>query len=383
MIQVDNQYTLDRLRDMVKIRSVNPTLAEGGDGERQIAAWLAGECSRLGFTVELQEAAPGRPNVIARRVGTGGGRSLMLTGHTDTVGTIEMLGDPYGGQIRDGRLYGRGSQDMKGGLAAVLGAAHALTRQSYRGDLILAFVVDEEYASIGASKLVETVRADAAILTEPTGEALCVAHKGFAWLTLRTHGKAAHGSLFSTGKDAITHMGRLLAVVEHLEHDVFPLRLHSILGRPSVHASLISGGIGLSTYPDNCILQVEHRLLPDESADDVLALWQSEIARLRRADPTFDANVVLDLSRPGYEIERTAPIVKVLDHALKEINGSAPEYYGMPAWLDSAIIGRAGIPTVIYGPRGEGMHSEVEFVEIDSVVRCARVIAQASAEWLM
>ncbi|MBK8020528.1 MAG: ArgE/DapE family deacylase [Chloroflexi bacterium] len=382
MSGIDERYTLEVLRKMVRIASVNPTLAEGGTGEQEVGVWLAEECQRLGFDVEVQAAAPGRPNVVARRAGTGGGRSLMLTGHTDTVGTLDMTIDPFGAVVLDGKLYGRGSQDMKGGLAAILGAARAVAQRPHRGDLILAFVVDEEYASIGATALVETVRADAAILTEPTDERLCIAHKGFAWLTLHTQGRAAHGSLYNTGVDAIAHMGRLLAALERFEREVLPGRQHPLLGRPSVHASAISGGLGLSTYPDQCMMQVEHRLLPDETADSVLSLWHDEIDRLKAADSHFDASVRLELHRPGYGIERDAPIVTTLEESIRAETGDAPVFWGMPAWLDSAIIGRAGTPTVIYGPKGAGMHGAEEYVEVDSVMRCARAIAAAAENWL-
>ncbi|MBL8131374.1 MAG: M20/M25/M40 family metallo-hydrolase [Anaerolineae bacterium] len=381
-MSIDERYTLDSLREMVRTASVNPTLAEGGMGELAMAEWLAAACERLGFVVEVQDAAPGRPNVIARHSGTGGGHSLLLTGHTDTVGTLDMTIDPFGAEISEGRLYGRGSQDMKGGLAAILGAARALVERPHAGDLILAFVVDEEYASIGASALVERVRADAAILTEPTDERLCIAHKGFAWLSLRTEGRAAHGSLYNTGIDAIAHMGRLVAFIERLERDIFPRQVHPLLGRTSVHASAISGGLGLSTYPDACTLQVEHRLLPDDSPDALLALWQAEIDRHHAADPAFEASVALDLTRPGYGIAPDAPIVETLGGAIRSMTGAAPEFWGMPAWLDSAIIGRAGTPTAIYGPRGAGMHGAEEYVEVESVIRCARVIAAAAAGWL-
>ncbi len=382
MISIDSDYTVARLQAMVRIASFNPTLAEGGEGEHEIAAWLAAECAALGFMVELQEVLPGRPNVIARRAGTGGGRSLMLTGHMDTVSGIDMALDPLAGNIHHSLLYGRGAQDMKGGIAAVLGAAHALQDQTFAGELILAFVIDEEYASLGAAALVELIHPDAAILTEPTDERVCIAHKGFAWLMLETHGRAAHGSLFATGIDAIAHMGRLIAVMETLERERFPLRTHPLLGRASVHASLISGGIGLSTYPDHCVMQVEHRLLPDEHAEDIRDLWQSEIDHLHEQDRAFDANVKLDLSRPGYEINRNAPIVTTLVGALRAVTAAEPEYWGMAAWMDSAIFSRAGIPTVIYGPRGFGMHGAEEYVEVESVTRCAAVIAESAARWL-
>lgn len=380
---IDTELITYWLRDLVQINSINPVLAEGGVGESLAADWLANICTDLGYEVQMQETAPGRPNVIARRRGTAiDAPSLLLTGHTDTVSTQNMQDDPYDARVEGGRLYGRGALDMKGGLAAILGAAAALRSVALPGDLVLGFVTDEEYASIGTDALVRAVQPDAAILTEPTNDEIVIAHKGFAWLTLTTQGRAAHGSLYGSGVDAIAHMGRLLSAMEELEIEVFPQKTHDLLGRASVHASMIMGGLGLSTYPDRCRLEVEHRLLPDETAEDVIALWESIIARERRADETFDATVEVDFTRPGYEIPRDAPIVQTLHQSYKQVTRLDPHYSGMYAWLDSAILGRAGIPTVIYGPTGEGAHAAVEYVELDSVYRCAAVIAETVPRWM-
>jgi acetylornithine deacetylase len=382
-MNVDTELITHWLRDMVRINSVNPVLAEGGVGESVIAEWLAKVCEDLGFEVQFQETALGRPNVIAYRKGSvEGARSLLLTGHTDTVSTENMEGDPFDGRIENGRLYGRGSVDMKGGLAAILGAALALRDEPLPGDLWLGFVTDEEYASIGMDALVRLIHPDAAILTEPTQDEIVLAHKGFAWLTLTTLGRAAHGSLYETGVDAITHMGRLLNALEGMERDVFPRREHPLLGRASAHASMVMGGLGLSTYPDRCRLEIEHRLLPDESPDELIALWEDVIGRLGAADPAFDASVEVDFTRPGYEIDRNAGIVQTLSAAYRGVTNAEPTYSGMFAWLDSAILGRAGIPTAIYGPRGEGAHAAVEYVELASVHRCAAVIADAVKGWM-
>ncbi len=378
---IDKQLITLWLGEMVRINSVNPVLAEGGVGESVIAEWLGDVCDDLGFDVQLQETEPGRPNVIARRRGTGGGRSVLLTGHTDTVSVENMEGDPFDGRVEDGRLYGRGAVDMKGGLAAILGAAAALRDQALAGDLVLGFVTDEEYASVGMDALVRLIQPDAAILTEPTNDEIVLAHKGFAWLTLTTQGKAAHGSLYGRGVDAITHMGRLLTALERMESEVFPKREHPLVGRASAHASMIMGGLGLSTYPDRCRLEVEHRLLPDQLIEEVIALWEQEIGRLNAADPDFNASVEVDFTRPGYEISRSAPIVQTLQAAYQKVTQDEATFSGMFAWLDSAILGRAGIPTVIYGPGGEGMHAAVEYVELSSVFRCAEVIAQAASDW--
>ncbi len=379
---VDTKLIRLWLQAMVRINSVNPVLAEGGVGESVIADWLAKICADLGFEVQLQETAHNRPNVIAHRAGTGGGRSLLLTGHTDTVSTENMEGNPFDGRIENGKLYGRGSMDMKGGLAAILGAAAALRDQPLAGNLWLGFVTDEEYASIGTDALVRLIHPDAAILTEPTQDEIVLAHKGFAWLTLTTQGKAAHGSLYDTGVDAIAHMGRLLQSLENMERDQFPKREHALVGRASAHASMIMGGLGLSTYPDRCRLEVEHRLLPDEVVEDVIKLLEDEIGRLNTADPDFTATVEVDFTRPGYEIGRSEPIVQTLAQAYKTVGSSEPTFSGMYAWLDSAILGRAGIPTAIYGPRGEGAHAAVEFVELESVYHCAEVLANAVIRWM-
>ncbi len=381
---IDTALTTQYLQQMVQIDSVNPGLAVGGAGEGAIADWLYQACMALGLEVEFQETAPNRPNVIARWAGSGQGKSLLLTGHTDVVSVENMQGNPFDGHIEDGQLYGRGSYDMKGGLGSILGAVAALKAANFqpKGDIWLGFVTDEEYLSIGTDALVTAIKPDAAILTEPTDVQICVAHKGFAWLTLTTYGKAAHGSRYMEGVDAITHMQHLLKMITTLEEKVFVDDLHPLLGRNSVHASLISGGLGLSTYPDQCSLQVEHRYLPDLHAAEIVQLWQDEIDDLAKSVVGFKASVRLDFERPGYEIEQNAPIVQTIHHAFSEVMETEPRYMGMYAWLDSAILGRAGIPTVILGPGGAGMHSAVEYVHLQDVFACAAIIAQATADWV-
>ncbi len=381
--EINTSATARYLSDLVRINSINPDLSPDGPGEGEVAAWLAGVCRDLGLEVRLQETAPGRPNVIARWPGTGGGRSLLLTGHTDVVSVDHMTIAPFEPRVEDGRMYGRGTLDMKGGLAAILGAVEALRRSDFQpaGDLTLGFVTDEEYMSIGTEALVQVVHADAAILTEPTDARICIAHRGYAWLTVQTAGRAAHGSLYDVGIDAIAHMGWLLAELERLEREVMPRRSHPLLGRASVHASRIAGGIGWSTYPDGCRLEIEHRLLPDEDADEAVALWKEAIARLHDADPDFCATVTLDFERPGYEIAPDASVVRAVRDAYRQVAGQEAEIMGMRAWLDSAILGAAGIPTVILGPGGEGMHAAVEYVNLEDVYLCAAVIAEAAAQW--
>lgn len=381
---VDREYITSALSDLVSIDSVNPSLVPGGAGEGEIADYLEKVCRKLGFEVELQETAPGRPNVIAKWQGSGSGRSLLLTGHMDVVSVEGMEIAPFDPVIKDGKLHGRGSFDMKGGLAAILGAAHALISGEFEpiGDLYLGFVTDEEYKSIGTEALVKKIKPDAVILTEPTDLEICIAHKGFVWIKLTTYGVAAHGSSFESGIDAIANMGKLLDFLKTLEEQELPKSNHPLLVRPSVHASLIEGGLGLSTYPDRCELLIEHRLLPNQTADEAKNLWSAEIARIQREDEDFNGEVNVEFFRPGYEIAEDSAIVQAVSEGFRKVISQEPSFVGTPGWLDSAILGGAGIPTVIIGPGGDGAHAAVEYVDLESVFRCAEVLAVSSAWWL-
>src|SRR5437899_3086377 len=194
-------------RELVAIDSVNPSLVPGAAGEGAIAQAIAAELRRIGLDVELQDAADGRPNVVGVLEGHARGRSIMFCGHIDTVG-VDGMDAPFDPVERGGRLYGRGAQDMKGGVAAMIDAARVLAESRLAsGRLVVAAVVDEEYASVGADALVTRFRADAAVVTEPTDLQIAIGHKGFAWTEIRTRGRAAHGSRPRDGRDAIVRMG--------------------------------------------------------------------------------------------------------------------------------------------------------------------------------
>jgi acetylornithine deacetylase len=384
-IVVDREAIVRILSDLVRIDSTNPDLVSGGAGEGQITTYLMGLCTYLGLDVHLQPVVPPeRMNLIARWRGTGSGKSLLLCGHSDIVGTAGMTISPFEPLVQDGRLYGRGALDMKGGLASILGAVKALKDVAFEptADLILAFVVDEEHASLGVQALVSEINAQAAILAEPTGLEICIAHRGFAWLEITTHGRAEHGSLYDLGVDAISQMGQVLKVIQELEVDIYPRKIHPRLGRSSVHASLIEGGLGLSTYPDHCSLKIEHRLLPGESAEDVLDLWHARLAELSQQDEHFRADVKLLLERPAFESSPTAPIVTALAETLRQTADIEPHISGMLAWLDSAYLSAAGIDTVIFGPGGEGAHAAVEYVDLEEVFTCAQVLAHLTVRWV-
>jgi acetylornithine deacetylase len=359
------------LRDLVAIDSVNPSLVAGAAGETAIAQAIAAHMRTLHMDVALQEVAPGRPNVIGVAQGTAPGPSLMLCGHIDTVG-VEGMRDPFDPVEREGRVYGRGTQDMKGGVAAMIDAVRvALERGFKTGRLIVAAVVDEEYASIGAEALVSQCSADMAIVTEPTDLQIAIGHKGFAWVQVVTYGRAAHGSRPAEGRDAILRMGRVLSRLEALDRSLQARRPHPIMGTGSLHASLISGGRELSSYPDRCELTIERRTITGESSDRVEQEVQEILASLRNEDPEFAADMRLEFSRPPYELPTGHPLPAALAAAAQTT--TAP--VGMTFWTDAAILGAAGIPTVLFGPGGAGLHSVEEYVNVSDVIACRDALA--------
>ena len=362
--------TIALLEDLVAIDSVNPSLVSGAAGEAEIARRIAAECTAAGLTVTMNEVAPGRPNVVATFDGPVPGPALMFCGHVDTVGVAGME-HPFRPVQRDGRLYGRGAQDMKGGVAAMLGAARQIIEQGVcgRGRLIVAAVVDEEHASIGAEALAESWRADAAVVTEPTDLDIAVAHKGFEWIRVETHGRAAHGSRPRDGRDAILRMGRVLSRLEALDRRLQSQRPHSLLGTGSLHASIIDGGRELSSYPERCSLQIERRTLPGDPAGAGLQEVRGILDRLRRADSDFTGDASLVFSRAAYELEASHPLPEMLGRAAQSA-GCRPRRVGMSFWSDAAILSAAGVPTVLFGPGGAGLHSPEEYVRIEDVRVC-------------
>ena len=367
------------LRELVAIDSVNPSLVPGAAGEGAIADAIAAHLRRIGLDVEMQEAAPGRPNVIGVLEGRRKGRSLMLCGHVDTVG-VEGMAAPFDPVERDGRLYGRGSQDMKGGVAAMIDAARVIASEGLdSGRLVIAAVVDEEYGSIGADALVTRWRADAAVVTEPTDLQIATGHKGFCWIEVETRGRAAHGSRPKDGRDAIFRMGRVLHELEQLDRRLQAGPAHPLVGPASLHASLIAGGRELSSYPDRCTLKLERRTIPGEDDDVVTAEVEAILARLRAADPEFDAVYTRMFSRPPYAVDADHPLPRALSRALAAPD--ADRFVGMSFWTDAAVLGSAGIPSVLFGPGGAGLHSVEEYVEIQDVLRCRDALAALARAW--
>jgi acetylornithine deacetylase len=362
------------LESLVAVNSINPSLVPGAPGEGAVGEVAGAAMKRAGLDVVFQEASPGRRNVVGVLDGARAGPAVMFCGHIDTVG-VEGMRDPFVPRVEGGRLYGRGAQDMKGGVAAMIAAAGALASTWKRGRLIVAAVVDEEYMSIGAEALVREWRADAAIVTEPTDLQMAVGHKGFAWVEVVTRGRAAHGSRPAEGRDAIARMGRVLVSLEARDRDLRARPPVPFQGTGSMHASIINGGRELSSYPDSCTLQMERRTVTGEDEAVVAAELEELLGRLRREDAEFEAHARVTGYRAAYCLDPAHRLPQVLGRALGQA-GRSSEPVGMSFWTDAALLAGAGIPSILFGPGGAGLHSVIEYVTLDDVYLCRDILCE-------
>jgi len=378
-MKIDSEYTQATLARLVQINSINPTLAPGAPGEREIADFIAASLRSIGLSAEIFEPEPGRTSVLGRLAGTGGGRSLMLNAHCDTV-DVPGMAEPFSGALRDGKIYGRGAFDMKGSLAAGMAGAKALVDSGtrLRGDLLIAAVADEEYGSLGTTDLIRRVKVDGAIVTEPTALEVCLAHKGYLWIDIEITGRAAHGSKFEQGIDANMKMGLFLARLSLLERDLRARTPHPLVGPPSLHAALLSGGSGLSTYAASSKVQIERRTIPGETEQQAVGEIQAIVDGLAAEDPDFRATVRPFFVRNPFEVAPDAAIVQAVDAAVAKVRGKAPAHFGDTPWMDAALLQEAGVETVVCGATGAGAHADVEWVDLNSVIELAEILAEAA-----
>jgi acetylornithine deacetylase len=327
--------------------------------------------------VELLETVAGRPNVVGIARGTGGGKTLLLNGHMDTVGVAGMP-DGHQPRIQGDRLYGRGAYDMKGGVAACMLAIAAAKKQNLRGDVIFTGVIDEEYASAGTMDLAKRFHAGGAIVAEFTELQLILAHRGFVWLEVETIGKAAHGSRPDLGVDAIVKMGKVLREIEKLDQSLRVNPTHRLLGSGSLHASLIQGGQELSSYPERCLLSVERRTLPSETPESGEAEILQIVENLQRSDPSFKAVVRRGIDRSPLETHEDAEIVQALQAASVKVLNEPRQIAGVQFWTDAAVLSAAGIPSILFGPSGSGAHAIEEWVDLTSVKTCAEIYLETA-----
>jgi acetylornithine deacetylase len=306
----------------------------------------------------------------------------MFNGHLDVVGTDGMTHAPFAADTSDGRLYGRGATDMKGGVAAMCGAAWRAAHQGLQGEIVIAAVVDEEWQSVGTNGLIERgIRADACIVTEPTRLTIAPAHKGFTWTEIEFTGRAAHGSRHDVGVDAIRHAGLLLAELDRLEREELVRHTHPLLGHASLHASSVSGGSGWSTYPDRCVVEVERRTVPGETPDDAVREMEAALARVAKGTAGVIGRVRHVFSQLPSDVATDAPIVRSLTSALQSC-GEAPTVEGLSAWTDAALLNAAGIPAICFGPGDISLaHSATEWVMESEIARATAVLERLARDW--
>ncbi|HXS93599.1 MAG TPA: ArgE/DapE family deacylase [Candidatus Limnocylindrales bacterium] len=378
-MQIDREYVRETLIRLVQINSVNPLLAAGAPGESAIATFIASSLRDCGLEVETHEPEPGRVSVLGRLAGSGKARSLMLNAHCDTVDVAGMP-EPFSGAIRGGKLYGRGSYDMKGSLAACMGAAKALAAANMPlpGDLFVAAVADEEYGSLGTTDLLTKVRPGAAIVTEPTALEVCLAHKGYLWIEVKVEGRAAHGSRFQLGIDANMKMGAFLARLADLEKELRNREPHPLVGPPSLHAAMLQGGSGLSTYAALSTVHIERRTVPGETAAAAVSEIQAIVDALSKADPDFKAEVRPYFIRDPFEVSSEAEIVKAVDRAAEKVRRVKPKHVGDTPWMDAALLQAAGVETVVIGPAGTGAHAKEEYVDVESVMQLTEILIETA-----
>lgn len=373
------------LKALVATDSRNPDLVPGAPGEGVLARLLSDILTSWGMLVELQEASPGRPNVIARAGksgAVGSGRSLMFNGHIDVVAVDGMSHAPFDALVNGGKLYGRGASDMKAGVATMCAAAYRAQARGLAGELIVAAVVDEEYKSAGTKALVDAgLRTDAAIVTEPTGLTIMPAHRGFTWVTVDCRGRAAHGSRYDLGVDAILHASLVMTALADFEREELTQHTHPLLGHASMHAGTISGGLGWSTYPESCRLEIERRTLPGESGEHVLREIQGVCEGVRQREPKLNATVQHVFSQLPSDVPVDAPICRALGKAL-EGNNESVRVAGMSAWTDAALLNAAGISAICFGPGDMTLaHANSEWVELAEVDRACDVLTDLALAW--
>jgi acetylornithine deacetylase len=371
----ESSDVLDLLEALVRIDSSNPGLAAGAPGEAEVALHVAAWAHAVGLRVEVLEPTPGRPNVLVRGGRDTGGRRLLLCGHLDTVGLAGMDA-PLTSRVDGDRLYARGAYDMKAGLAAALVACRDAAAAGITGEVVVAAVADEEHASTGIQEVLAHLsgtRFDAAVVTEPTELAIGTGHRGFVWTEVTVTGVAAHGSRPQLGVDAILKAGPLLTAFADLDRQLAG-RPHPSLGPGNLHGSLISGGTEESTIPDRCTFTVERRTLPGETVATVEADVEALLARCRAADPELVVSARTTLARDPFLTADDAEVLTALSDAVSAVTGAPATRAPMSYWADSAFIAAAGIPTVLYGPDGDGAHADGEWVSLEGTRTGAAVL---------
>ena len=376
---IDRQELLKLLCDLISINSVNPEFKEG-DGEKEIADYVGRSLEQWGIAFDFQEVSPNRSNVIGRIGGTDQSRSLLFEAHMDTVSSKGMSIDPFRPEIKDGRIYGRGSCDTKAGLAAMLCAMRILKEADMRprANICLAAVVDEEVAFRGVAQLIRSgISANGAVVSEPTELRVVIAHKGCLRWRITTKGRAVHSSKPHLGINAISKMAKLISAIDARLPPLYHAQRHPLVGAPTVSIGLIDGGVEINTVPDRCSIEIDRRVIPGETSETIRNEFASLLQELAAGDPDFQA-VMEDpwLADPPLETREEERIVRTAREACTQTLGEA-EVCGVPYGTDASKLSQAGIPSIVLGPGSiDQAHTAAEYVEADQVSKAAEVYAR-------
>lgn len=375
---------VDLLAELVRIDSVNPGLVAGAPGERETVEWLRGRLERAGLSCAVVAAddPQDRPSLLAWTPRRPGGRSIVLNGHVDTVG-VDGLPDPFVPRVEGDRMFGRGTCDMLGGVAAVVAAAEELSRRDLDGQVVLALVADEEDRSLGSEAVLEALaRLDLApqvcLVAEPTWLALAESLRGYAVAEVTFAGRASHSSLPHEGVNAVTHLGRFLAALEGRSGAVADTG-------GSLMATVAAGGDAPFTIPATARVIVERRTMPGESPETVLDEIAAILADLREVDPDVDARSALLIARPPWALPESGPAAEVaslLGARLAATTGEVTGIFHAPYWMEAALWQQHGIPSLVCGPAGGGLHAVDEWVDLAQVRDYAVTLTETLTSWL-
>lgn len=366
------------LRDLVSLPSVNPmgrNLQGPTIGEHRVTAYLEAFFRGLGVPWERQFIAPQRENILARWDAPGAKATLLWEVHQDTVPTDHMIIEPFAATLENGRLYGRGACDIKGGMAAMLAAFADLVqkRPPARFNVILACTVDEEHTFLGVQKLIELgVQADAAIVAEPTRLNIVKAHKGVVRWFLTTHGKACHSSTPEQGLNAVYRMGRLMPAIERYAEELRASVCDPLLGPPTLSVGMIEGGSSVNTVPDRCQIQIDRRLIPGEdpnTASEHLRAYLEQTV----PDVAFESSVPW-IFCPALGPQGSEALCERLGEAINAIVGKH-EVQVVPFGTDASTIAEAGISAVVFGPGDIAQaHTRDEWVFLEEVQQASEIL---------
>ena len=370
------------LRDLVRLPSVNPMgRAVTGDVyyEDRVTAYLERFFLDLGVPYRRSSIAPGRDNIVAGYESPGATTTLLFEVHQDTVPVDGMTVDPFAGEVRDGRLYGRGACDVKGGMTAMLAAFARLVRDKPPGaaNVLLACTVDEEHTFLGVQQLVKDgYTADFAVVAEPTRLQVVDAHKGVVRWKVRTEGRACHSSRPDQGVNAIYRMGHVLPVIEAYADRLMKSASHPRLGPPTLSVGRIDGGVSVNTVPDGCVIEVDRRLLPGE---DPAAAWRDFCQHLAAESPVPLISDAVWMACPALDALPAPELRERFANALNAVEGRH-EVLAVPFGTDASSLAEAGIPALVFGPGDIAQaHTQDEWIELDQVDRAAEVLYRFAA----